>query len=652
MIIQRIAESLGGIPKAGGGWMVRCPAHDDRTPSLSIDLGQNGNPIVKCFSGCSNEAVIDKLRSSGLWQEGGTGMSEEAICGSLQRSEKRKEERQKKADQVAALAIEVWRQATQAKDNNPYLARKQERPTDTLRQIELSELVKHIGYRPQTHGEPLVEGPILIAPVMTDGRFSTLEMIDGKGRKSALAGGKKSGGFWATGKLPEGTGEDLRIAIGEGIATCLTAARATGNLTVAALSCGNIMAVARQIRERYPKGEITLLAELNKKTGNPDPHAFEAAAAIDGKLAVPDFGPDRPEAATDFNDLKMLKGQEAVRLCLESATAPGKASAKSLAETTGAQHKQPEGKIFPVNIVDFLGLEFPPRKNLISPWLPSQGLAMVFAARGIGKTHFALGVAYAVASGGSFLGWQAPRPAGVLYIDGEMPAVVMQERLAAIALSNNKEPSAPFILLTPDLQDGGMPRIDTEEGQHAIESILTEDIKLIVIDNISTLSRAKENEADGWTPIQAWALRQRAIGRSVLFVHHSGKGGQQRGTSRREDVLDTVISLKRPTDYQSDQGAVFEIHFEKARGIYGDDVKPIEATLSTDDEGRSIWLTRTVEAGTYERVVRLLKEGMRQSEIAEELGLHKSNISRHAKRAMEEGLIKADEKKSKSLILK
>jgi len=69
-------------------------------------------------------------------------------------------------------------------------------------------------------------------------------------------------------------------------------------------------------------------------------------------------------------------------------------------------------KIQPISLKDFLSLEFPPRENLISPWLPSQGLAMVYAARGIGKTHFALGVAYAVASGGAFLGWQAPRPAG------------------------------------------------------------------------------------------------------------------------------------------------------------------------------------------------------------------------------------------------
>lgn len=123
------------------------------------------------------------------------------------------------------------------------------------------------------------------------------------------------------------------------------------------------------------------------------------------------------------------------------------------ANTTSDTNKK---KIVPVNITDFLGLEFPPRENLMSPWLPSQGLVMLYAGRGIGKTYLALGVAYAVTSGGAFLGWQAPSPAGVLYIDGEMPGIVMQERLGAIIMSNQKEPVAPFILLTPDLQPEGM----------------------------------------------------------------------------------------------------------------------------------------------------------------------------------------------------
>lgn len=293
----------------------------------------------------------------------------------------------------------------------------------------------------------------------------------------------------------------------------------------------------------------------------------------------------------------------------------------------------------PTALADFLQLDFPPRRNLLSPWLPEQGLCMVFAARGIGKTHFGLGTGYAVASGGSFLGWTAPAPAGVLYLDGEMPGVVMQERLAAIVQSAEQEAVAPFTILTPDLQPDGMPRLDTDEGQEAIESILQPEHLLIVVDNISTLTRAKENDADGWSPVQAWALRQRAAGRSVLFIHHTGKGGAQRGTSKREDVLDTVIRLSRPADYVPEQGAVFEAHFEKSRGIYGEDVQPFEATLTAGPDGLMKWAIRTVEESTFDRVVDLLNEGMSQVEIAKELDVNKSTVSRHTKRAKAGGFL-------------
>ena len=294
-----------------------------------------------------------------------------------------------------------------------------------------------------------------------------------------------------------------------------------------------------------------------------------------------------------------------------------------------------------VDVADFLQRQFPPRQKLLAPWLPSQGIAMVYAYRGIGKTHFALAVAYAVASAGMFLGYTAPAPVGVLYLDGEMPGPVMQERLSAIIASDPRDnpEMAPLRIVTPDLQPEGMPRIDTPEGQAAIEAILTPEIKLIVVDNISTFTTAKENEGDGWTPVQSWVLRQRAAGRSVLLVHHAGKGGAQRGTSRREDVLDTVISLKRPVDYEPHLGAVFEIHFEKARGLFGEDVTPVEASLTTDDRGRMIWTTRSVEAGTFDRVVALLNEGLTQKEIAVELEINKSSVSRHAKKAENQGLV-------------
>jgi hypothetical protein len=62
-------------------------------------------------------------------------------------------------------------------------------------------------------------------------------------------------------------------------------------------------------------------------------------------------------------------------------------------------------------------------------------------------------------------------------------------------------------------------------------------------------------DTDGWTPVQSWALSLRRAGKSALFIHHGGKSGAQRGTSRKEDVLDAVISLRRPPDYLPEQGA-------------------------------------------------------------------------------------------------
>ena len=297
-------------------------------------------------------------------------------------------------------------------------------------------------------------------------------------------------------------------------------------------------------------------------------------------------------------------------------------------------------RVVSINTDDFIRMDLPERKELLSPWLPEQGLAMVHAERGIGKTYFALSCAYAVATGGKFLKFQAPSPRRVLYIDGEMPATAMQERLMQLKLS---QPADEVLLriITPDLQpkDQGSINLSDPVFQSALR-LEVESADLIVIDNISTLVRGgKENESESWLPAQEWALRQRAEGRSVLWVHHSGKGGQQRGTSRREDVLDTSIGLKRPPDYSPEQGAVFEIHFQKSRGFTGDDAQPLEASMTIDERGRQEWCYRSLEASTFDRCCDLANEGMKNHEIAMELSLNKSTVSRHVKRGKEQGHI-------------
>jgi putative DNA primase/helicase len=202
----------------------------------------------------------------------------------------------------------------------------------------------------------------------------------------------------------------------------------------------------------------------------------------------------------------------------------------------------------------------------------------------------------------------------------------MQERLTRIVRDADKQPENDFFrLVNPDQQKRSF-NLATEEGRRRLEPLLDE-VDLVIVDNISTLaSCVRENEADSWLPLQEWALDLRRRGISVLFIHHAGKGGAQRGTSRREDVLDTVIALRHPKDYEPSKGAQFEIHFEKARGLMGDDVFPICAQLSDDG-----WVVKKLEDLRDDKIRALAADGLSQRDIAAELGISAATVCRTLK---------------------
>src|SRR3974377_727948 len=235
-----------------------------------------------------------------------------------------------------------------------------------------------------------------------------------------------------------------------------------------------------------------------------------------------------------------------------------------------------------VGINDFLNLDIPPREMLLAPILPERSLAMLYAPRGRGQSRLALSIGLATATGASLLRWSAPRPRKVLYVDGEMPLVSLQERLKAISAGfGNDIPNDAFRILAADQVEGGI-KLSSGDGQRSLDPLL-QDIDLLILDNLSTLcTTTSESASDAWVPIQNWLLRLRRQGVSVLLVHHAGTNGRQRGTSRREDALDTVIALRRPEDYSPEQGARFDIHFEKMRNfVDGDGALPFEARLES-----------------------------------------------------------------------
>jgi putative DNA primase/helicase len=83
----------------------------------------------------------------------------------------------------------------------------------------------------------------------------------------------------------------ITILLGEGVATVLSAKEGSGHLVVAALSSGNLLAVAKAMRERYPAAKRGILGDLGP--GQKD--AEEAARATESALILPAFGEDRPD---------------------------------------------------------------------------------------------------------------------------------------------------------------------------------------------------------------------------------------------------------------------------------------------------------------------------------------------------------------------
>ena len=467
----------------------------------------------------------------------------------------------------------------------------------------------------------------LVVPVLgADGKAQSVQFIDQGGEKRFLSGGKMAGGYFAI------KGKSGPLFLVEGLATGLTVAEATGQTVLCAFNAGNLLAVARKARKEYPERSILIAADNDTRTdGNPGLTAGTAAALdVGGKLALPVFY--EGAGGSDFNDLAAVAGMEEAKRQLAEAQEP------TPAKVEAGNDQVPACKLLAINVRDFLALDLPERGHVLHPVIPEQGLAMLYAPRGLGKTWAGLSIAYAVASGQkAFTRWEAPRPRRVLYLDGEMPATAMRDRLASIVAGYDREPPDPdyLRLLTPDLQMDFMPNLSKEEGQAAVAPLL-DGVELVVVDNLATLGRhGRENEAESWTPLQTWILALRRQGKSVLLVHHAGKGGNQRGTSAREDVLDTVIALRRPEDYESEEGARFEVHLEKARGVCGSEARPFEAVLRLD-QGAVEWLTNDLVNVDQEKVQRLRAEGMSIREIADATRISKSRVHRIVKKLEED----------------
>ncbi|MEI8124529.1 MAG: AAA family ATPase [Parachlamydiaceae bacterium] len=564
-----------------------------------------GTPYLNCAYGSWSDGSSFKYSS---WEHKSASYSESELQTIREEWLRRQKEIELKIEEDkkkrAENARTLWDQAS---------------PTSTHPDHEAYLIKKSVKAHGVRYSKDDYGNPVLVVPICNGtGEVCGVQYIGADGTK--IIYGLKQGNYHQIGEIKANS----LIYVSEGYATGSSVYEASGWPTIVAFDCHNIDPVVRNLKKLYPRHHIVIAADDDHNTsGNPGKtKALAAAKKHQCKVILPIFPDDQKfkeeMPLTDFNDLRINFGVEAAKKQLS---------------------RKPHLK--PIDIQTFLSLEIPPKKLLLSPWLPEQGLTMIYALRGVGKTYVSLSIAYAVATGGTIFGWQASEPKRVLYVDGEMPSSTMQERLAQISRSSERHllDSAYFRLITPDLQEAGIRDLCTSEGQADIIEYM-DDFDLIVFDNLSTLTRSgKENDAESWLPVQELALFLRRMGKSVLFVHHAAKAGQQRGTSRKEDVLDTVINLRRPPKYSPSDGAKFEVHFEKNRSFGGDDAKPFEAAL-TSNESKLIWSCRDIENRNDEDIIDMYNEGVKQADIAKELDVHKSTICRVIKKAKAEGKIK------------
>lgn len=289
----------------------------------------------------------------------------------------------------------------------------------------------------------------------------------------------------------------------------------------------------------------------------------------------------------------------------------------------------------PVAVEDLLAMDMPERKYVIEPILPERGIGMIYSWRGGGKTFFTMEIAYCVAAGvAECFTWTIPQQRYVLYVDGEMDSTELQLRARQIALGHGMRlPEKQFLrFITPDLEERA-PEILTPDGRRRIEDQLRGG-ELVILDNLSTLiPTGDERETEDWAVVQEWFLSLRRRGFHTLFNHHAGKGGGQRGTSNREDVLNLVINLRRPPDYSAEDGLRCEVHFEKIRGrARGSAVQPFELKLQTDERNCVVWTHRPLKGILARRVFEMFTDGQKDRDIAEAVGISRYRVYRLRKK--------------------
>lgn len=459
----------------------------------------------------------------------------------------------------------------------------------------------------------------LIIPLFNAKReIVSLQAINSDGEKDFLTGGKKSGAFFP---MTNGKFNPIDPAlIGEGLATVFIGKVATGYQAFAAMDAGNLLNVARVIREEAPTAKIIILADNDIKPDKPNvgiEKAIEAAKAVNGYVAIPEL---QTGEKCDFWDVWNAHDLSTVRAMIEKATMPNTTPDTINQQLNQIRDRQNEldKKLGPANsslndrtdtqtdtakptrqLFTPIGELLKNRKSvswLIRDYLPLNSTCMVYGESGAGKSFLILDIALSIATGKQWAG-QRTKQGAVFYVIGEGQSGI-KARCQAWAIHHGVSlENVPFFctesaVLLPD-------KNNLETLIEAINLWLKDIGKqpaLIVFDTMARCFNGDENLAkDAGGYIQAMDKIKQAFECCVLNVHHTGKdkakGG--RGSSAFKGAWDMEFSLTL-------QGDIRQLETTKAK----ETKEPINkffsletvATDWLDDDGEIIYSAVMVES--------------------------------------------------------
>jgi len=286
----------------------------------------------------------------------------------------------------------------------------------------------------------------------------------------------------------------------------------------------------------------------------------------------------------------------------------------------------------------------PDREPILGEWFKQGDLGFIFGPRGLGKTWLAMHIGRKCAEGGNVADWSVRKPRRVLYVDGEMALDSIRER--DMALSTEQTDEMSYLQHEALFHgEGKVLNLTDPFVQAALLHYCQQDkIELLILDNLSCLfTGMKENDADAWEQVLPWLLNLRRNRIAVVFIAHAGRNGFMRGTSRREDAAFWIIQLTEAKDAgEIPNGAKFVARFAKNRNATESHCPPLEWNFyKPQEETRAHVSWKKISTSQIFR--QMIEEGVCSAkDIAEEMGISKGQVSKLAKRAMNEGWLKKD----------